>query len=89
MLGAQVSDAASKSGSTQVGAYLEKIVAGGAAEKGGLKQGDVVTEFNGVRVTDASDLTAQVRYAAGGSDATVKVVRDGKTETVKVTLGTL
>ena len=89
VLGAQVSDAASKSGSTQVGAYLEKIVSGGAAEKGGLKQGDVVTEFNGVRVTDASDLTAQVRAAAGGSDATVKVVRDGKTETYKVTLGTL
>ena len=89
VLGAQVSDAATKSGSTQVGAYLEKIVAGGAAEKGGLKQGDVVTEFNGVRVTDASDLTAQVRAAAGGSDATVKVVRDGKTETIKVTLGTL
>lgn len=89
VLGAQVTDAASKSGSTQVGAYLEKIVAGGAAEKGGLKQGDVVTEFNGVRVTDASDLTAQVRAAAGGSDATVKIVRDGKTETIKVTLGTL
>ena len=89
VLGAQVSDAASKSGSTQVGAYLEKIVAGGAAEKGGLKQGDVVTEFNGVRVTDASDLTAQVRAAAGGSDATVKVVRNGQTETVKLTLGTL
>ena len=89
VLGAQVSDAASKSGSTQVGAYLEKIVAGGAAEKGGLKQGDVVTEFNGVRVTDASDLTAQVRAAAGGSDAAVKVVRNGQTETVKLTLGTL
>lgn len=89
VLGAQVSDAASKAGSTQVGAYLEKIVSGGAAEKGGLKQGDIVTEFNGVRVTDASDLTAQVRAAAGGSDATVKVVRDGKTEIVKVTLGTL
>lgn len=89
VLGAQVSDAASKSGTTQVGAYLEKIVAGGAAEKGGLKQGDVVTEFNGVRVTDASDLTAQVRAAAGGSDATVKVVRNGQTETVKLTLGTL
>lgn len=89
VLGAQVTDAASKSGSTQVGAYLEKIIPGGAAEKGGLKQGDVVIEFNGVRVTDASDLTAQVRYAAGGSDATVKFIRDGKTETAKVTLGTL
>lgn len=89
VLGAQVSDAASKAGSTQVGAYLEKIVAGGAAEKGGLQQGDVVTAFNGVRVTDASDLTAQVRYVAGGSDATVTFVRNGKTETAKVTLGTL
>jgi len=89
VLGAQVSDAASKSGSTAVGAYLEKVTSGGAAEKAGLKAGDVVTVFNGVRVTDANDLTAQVRSAAGGSEATVTFIRDGKTQTIKVNLGQL
>ncbi|MEY4102629.1 MAG: hypothetical protein RIR88_763, partial [Actinomycetota bacterium] len=89
MLGAQVSDAAGKSGSTTVGAYIEKVTSGGAAEKAGIKAGDVVTQFNGVRVTDANDLTAQVRTAAGGSEATVTIIRDGKPQTIKVNLGQL
>lgn len=89
LLGAQVSDAGAKEGSTAVGAYIEEVTDGGAAQKGGIEKGDVVTQFNGVRITDANDLTAQVRTAAGGSDATVVVVRNGKTQTVKVTLGTL
>ena len=42
-----------------------------------------------IPVTDATDLTAQVRAAAAGSDATVTFVRDGKTQTVDVTLGEL
>ena len=89
VLGAQVSDAASKSGSTSVGAFIEKVTSGGAAEKAGIKAGDVVTMFNGVRVTDANDLTAQVRTAAGGSEATVTVLRGGQTQTIKVNLGQL
>jgi putative serine protease PepD len=51
--------------------------------------GDVVTGFNGVPITDATDLTAQVRAAAAGSDAEVTYVRDGETHTIEVTLGTL
>ncbi len=40
-------------------------------------------------MTDATDLTAQVRSAAAGSKATVTLVRDGKTQTIDVTLGEL
>ena len=89
LLGAQVSDAAVKDGSTAVGAYIEEVVDGGAAQKGGIKAGDIVTQFNGVRITDANDLTAQVRTAPGGSDATVVINRGGKAQTLKVQLGTL
>ena len=89
LLGAQVSDAASKDGSTAVGAYIEKAVEGGAAAQAGIKDGDIVVRFNGVRITDANDLTAQVRTAAGGSEATVVINRDGKQQTIKVQLGTL
>ena len=89
LLGAQVSDAATKDGSTAVGAYIEKAVDGGAAAAAGIKAGDIVTQFNGVRVTDANDLTALVRTAAGGSEATVVINRDGRQQTIKVQLGTL
>ena len=89
LLGAGVKDAASVDGSTITGAYISEIVAGGGAAGGGLQVGDTVIAFNGVPVTDATDLTAQVRAAAAGSKATVTYVRDGKTSTTDVTLGTL
>ena len=68
---------------------IAEVVADGAAAAAGLQAGDIVTAFNGVPVTDSVDLTAQVRAAAAGSDATVTFVRDGKTQTVDVTLGEL
>ncbi len=88
LLGASVEDATSASGST-VGALLKTVVSGGAADKAGLKAGDVVTSFNGVPIAGATDLTAQVRFLAAGADTTLSYVRDGKTTTVDVTLGTL
>lgn len=88
LLGAKVSDAANAEGSTTVGGRLEEIVAGGAAEKAGLKAGDVVLKFNGFPVTDASDLTALVRTSAAGESVTIQVLRDGKVQDIAVTLGT-
>jgi len=88
LLGASVRPAASVEGSTIMGAYIAEV-ADGAAKDAGLQVGDIVTAFNGVPVTNATDLTAQVRAAAAGSDATVTFVRDGKTQTIDVTLGTL
>ena len=76
-------------GATVSGAYIAKANEGGAAAAAGIKEGDVVTEFNGVPITSASDLTAQVRAAAAGSDAKVTYVRGGKDYDVDVTLGEL
>ena len=50
---------------------------------------DIVTEFNGAPITNAIDLTAQVRAVAGGDTVALTYVRDGKTDTADVTLGTL
>jgi putative serine protease PepD len=54
-----------------------------------LKPGDVVTQFNGILIGDSTDLTAQVRSFAAGSDVTVTYVRDGQSHTVDVVLGEL
>ncbi|MGN6218274.1 MAG: trypsin-like peptidase domain-containing protein [Microbacterium sp.] len=89
LLGASVRAAASVEGATTTGAYIAEVTDGGAAAAAGLQKGDVVTEFNGVPITDATDLTAQVRAAAAGSKAKLTYVRDGKAQTVEVTLGTL
>ncbi|MFT4234029.1 MAG: trypsin-like peptidase domain-containing protein [Microbacterium sp.] len=89
LLGAGVKDASTIEGATHTGAYIAEVTSGGAAEKAGLKEGDVVTSFNGENVSDAADLTARVRAAAADSDATLTYIRDGKEATVDLTLGTL
>ncbi|MFE6995332.1 S1C family serine protease [Microbacterium sp. NPDC057659] len=89
LLGASVRDASSVQDATVAGAYIVDATGGGAAAKAGLQKGDVVTEFNGVPITNSTDLTAQVRAVAGGSDAKLTYVRDGKSYDTEVTLGTL
>ncbi|TFB71158.1 PDZ domain-containing protein [Cryobacterium glaciale] len=88
LLGASVKDASSSTSST-VGALIVEATPGGAAEKAGLAAGDVVTNFNGVPITDSIDLTAQVRVLPAGGTADLTYVRDGKSITVSVTVGEL
>ncbi|TFD77676.1 S1C family serine protease [Cryobacterium fucosi] len=89
LLGASVTSAAGDPKSVTVGALISEVSSGGAAEKAGLKKGDVITNFNGVPITDANDLTAQVRVLAAGGKADLTYVRDGKSITVSVTVGQL
>ena len=88
LLGASVTTATSDKSSV-VGALIADVTAGGGADKAGLKKGDVVTSFNGVPITDSTDLTAQVRTLAPGSTAKLVYVRGTGSTTVTVTLGTL
>ncbi len=89
LLGASVADATSDTSARHTGALIKSISSGGAAEKAGLRAGDVVTQFDGVAITGATDITAQVRTLAGDSTASVTYIRDGATKTTTVTLGTL
>ncbi|WP_426184042.1 S1C family serine protease [Microbacterium sp. TWP3-1-2b2] len=90
LLGASVSNASTVEGAEVAGAYIaDAPVDGGAAEAAGLREGDIVTAFNGAPIASATDLTAQVRAAAAGSDATLTYVRDGKSYDIEVTLGEL
>jgi S1-C subfamily serine protease len=50
--------------------------------------GDVITHFDGKRITSANQLEAAVEAKQPGDKATVTYVRDGKTKTVTVTLAT-
>jgi putative serine protease PepD len=89
LLGASVQDVAPTSTSTVVGASIKEITSGGAADKAGLKSGDIVTVFNGAPITSSTDLTAQVRFLAAGASTSLTYVRGGNSSTVDVTLGTL
>jgi putative serine protease PepD len=89
LLGATVQDAASVKSTAVSGAVIVEPTSGGAAADAGIKKGDIITAFNGLPITGATDLTAQVRAAAAGSEATVTYVRDGKPFDTTLTLGEL
>ncbi|MFF1634034.1 trypsin-like peptidase domain-containing protein [Leifsonia sp. NPDC058248] len=89
LLGASVTDASSDTKATTVGAQLKQVTSGGAAANAGLQAGDIVVGFNGLPITSATDLTAQVRALAAGAKADVTYIHDGKTKTTTVTLGSL
>ena len=89
LLGALVSDASNSesSASFSVGAQIEKVTEGGAAEAAGLRAGDVVVKFNDRAIASSSELTAAVRQQPAGAKARIEYVRNGNKATVTVTLG--
>jgi putative serine protease PepD len=88
LLGATVKDATSDTSAT-VGAEINEVTGGGAAEAAGLKPGDVITSFNDTPITGSTDLTAQVRSLAAGTTTSLTYVRGGDAHTVDVKLGSL
>ena len=71
------------------GAIVTDLKEDGPAEKAGIKQGDVITSFQGAPIEDAVTLQRAVTRSPVGSKATVKVMRDGREKDLPVTIGEL
>jgi Do/DeqQ family serine protease len=71
------------------GALVSGVEPGGAASRAGIKQGDVITAINGEKLSDSNALRNRIAGTKPGSTVDLEVVRNGKTETVKATLGAL
>ncbi|MGB3247103.1 MAG: DegQ family serine endoprotease [Sulfitobacter sp.] len=59
----------------------------GPAKDAGLLTGDVIVSFDGVEVSDTRALVRQVGNSPVGATVRVTVLREGKSQTIKVTLG--
>ena len=68
------------------GALIGDVSAGGPADKAGLKSGDVIVSFNDKPVTDSDRLRFQVADVDPGTSVPVKIMRDGREQTIKVTV---
>jgi serine protease Do len=68
------------------GAIVSSVEKGSAAERAGLKQGDVIRIFNGQPVHDINALRNRVAAVQPGSNATLVVIRDGAQRDVTVKL---
>lgn len=60
------------------GVKLSSVRAGGPADKAGLKDGDIIVEFAGQKITNIYDYTYALEAAKIGEPADVTVLRDGK-----------
>ncbi|HEX8837913.1 MAG TPA: PDZ domain-containing protein [Candidatus Acidoferrum sp.] len=69
------------------GVVLGSIVPDSPAAKAGLKENDVVTEINGQRVEGAAQFRRMIREIPAGRTAQITVWRDGRAQTIGVTLG--
>lgn len=71
------------------GALVNDPQEGSPAAKAGMKAGDVITAVNGVAVETPKDLARKVAAIAPGTKTDFLVWRDGKSQTMSVTVETL
>lgn len=68
------------------GAIVAKVVAGSAAEKTGLKVGDVILSINGNTIEKPGDLSRQIASSRAGQQVKLKVVRERQVKYFDVVL---
>ena len=68
------------------GALVSDVTPNSPADQAGLKDGDLIRDFNGKAVTDSRHLKLEVARAHPGESVPVKILRDGRSKTLEVTV---
>lgn len=69
------------------GAYVERVVEGSAASTAGIKRGDIITKFEGAKITESiNGLAGFIAKKKVGESVTITVWRDSETLELKATL---
>ncbi|MDR3740965.1 MAG: Do family serine endopeptidase [Terracidiphilus sp.] len=69
------------------GAIVAQVSPDSPASKAGLKQGDVLRELDGKKINNGSAIQVAVSQTAPGATIALGILRDGKPETLKLTVG--
>ena len=70
----------------QGGIYIIKVAGGGPAWKAGLRTNDIITQFDGDKISSVSDLRDKIAAKGIGATVTLTILRGGNEMTVNVTL---
>ena len=66
------------------GAKILNVEQGSAAQKAGLKTGDIITQINGEKIKDANDVRSQVMKSENKNDYKIELKRDNKNMNIEV-----
>jgi Do/DeqQ family serine protease len=87
-LTAEIAEQLGVSKDTQ-GVVITDVKPDSPAAKAGLKRSDVILALNDKAVESLEDLRLLISETAPGTEVAIKLVRNGKEQTIKITLGTL
>lgn len=68
------------------GIYVTGVASDGAAKSAGIKKGDFITKINNAEINTSSELQEQISGYKPGDKINITYIRDGKENTVSVTL---
>jgi serine protease Do len=68
------------------GAEVQSVSPGSPAEEAGIKEGDIITEYQGSRIEGTAQLTRLVRETPSGRTARIEVWRNGASKDLQVTM---
>lgn len=73
--------------SIPIGAGIQQVSRGGAAEAAGIKVGDIMTHFDGKEIKEINTLGDILKEHKVGDEITAKIWRDGRSYDVKIKIG--
>ncbi len=68
------------------GVLVAQVQSGSAADRAGIRQGDIITAFNGTPVNEPNPFRNLVAAAGPGANVTLTLLRDGREQQVRATL---
>ena len=68
------------------GAFVNEVMEDSAAEKAGIKAGDIIVSINGKKISSFGELRATIATLGAGAKAKLGLIRDGEEISVNVTL---
>jgi len=69
------------------GVLVSEVTKDSPAEKGGLKQGDIILQLNGQKVKDVGELRNKIALTPPGTKVELLIMRDGKKKVLTVKIG--
>ncbi|MDG6881432.1 Periplasmic serine endoprotease DegP precursor [Phocoenobacter uteri] len=70
----------------QQGAFVSEVLPNSAAEKAGIKAGDVIVKMNGKKIANFNEMRAKIATSGAGKEIELTYLRNNESKTVKVKL---